>query len=1017
MLLKKSVIAAVAVATLTVSAAFATVPAQTNACNYQFPTNLRLGAVSQDVQNLQKLLNMDAATRVSVSGAGSAGAETFRFGPATLAAVKKFQAANGISPVSGYVGPLTRGVLNTICSSTVSTTPTTNTGSGVVSNNIPVSVLVAGQANAKLAEFTVSGNGIVTGIELMRTGLSNNATLENVYLYDGATRLTSGSSVLTNGVIRFNSASGLFPVNGSRTITVRADILTSTSGQTVGVAMTNVTMMGGTATPVTGAQGPLFSISSATLGGANFTTTAPSPSATTINAGSMNQTIWSNNLNVSTNAQKLHGMTFKMIGSAPANTLANVKLFVDGVERGMASMNSMNQYVFSLASAPVMLNTGSHFIELRADVVAGASRNFYMSVEEATDVMIEDTTLPGIMITPSYLVSTTRLTNLNGGTVTINQGSLTINQDTAFNNTTTLVSGATNVKMAAWKITSYGEDVKITSLTVNPQFTSGASSTLQNVGLYVNGGQVGSNQTTVTHNTNFSFNSLGTNLLVPAGQTVTVEIRGDVTSGNVAVNSGSVQFSLVAGTNNAQGMTSFNTTGTSGATGQSLTIASSNVSFAVAAGSAASTKSPNSQNAKIGSFTMQTGSAEGVTVNQIAVALDSIISNQVTNLKVMDGSTVVGTPIGNPIAGTNNFSANVSIPMNTTKTFDVYADFGSASAGGSVTPTMTLTYRGNSSNLTTNTSAQAGVANTVAVAALTGTSTTFKSSSFPAPSFLIGGASNVSVGSFNVVSYNGVAGAVLKDVTFTVPANTVSSVTVNGKTASVVGTTATINDIGITVPSDASGVDLPVTVSLVCVNTSGGCAGVASSTVSVTLGTFTYNNGTSVLTVSTSTAATLNNALVSTKPTVTMAAQSTSGLVNGINKIGTFTVAADASGDIKLQQIPVNTTVAGACTITASTVELRDADGNNVISGVAAVSGGAANFVFSTPRTITKGTSETYSVYATLASCSGNAGTQSASFTLGSKSSFLWTDVLGAVTSITGDKFTSYPNVSQTKTN
>lgn len=1018
MLLKKSVIAAVAVATLTVSAAFATVPAQTNACNYQFATNLRLGAVSSDVQNLQKLLNMDAATRVAVSGAGSMGAETFRFGPATMAAVKKFQAANGISPVSGYVGPLTRATLNTICSSTVSnTTPTTNTGSGVVSNNIPVSVLVQKQANAKLAEFVVSGNGTVTGIELMRTGLSNNATLKNVFLYDGATRLTSGSSVLTDGTIRFTSSSGLFPVSGSKTITVRADIENSTSGQTVGVAMKSVTMMGGTATPVTGANGPLFSISSASLGGANLTTTSPSPSNTTINAGSMNQTIWSNNLNVSTNAQKLHGLTLKMIGSAPMNTLANVKLYVDGVERGMSNVNNMGQFVFNMSGSPVMLNTGSHFIELRADVVAGANRNFYVALEEATDLMVEDSTLPGTFITPTYLSG--NLVNILGGTVTVNAGSLTINQDTAFNNTTTLVSGATNVKMAAYKFTSYGEDVKVNTLTFSPQFTgAGASTTMVNVGLYVNGGQVGSNQT-ATHNTNLVFNNLGTNLLVQSGQTVVVEIRGDVVNGsNLAiVNPQVVQFNLVAGSNNAQGVSSSNLASTAGSSGQTLTVASSNVTFAVAAGSANSTKAPNQSGIKIGSFTMQTGSAEGVTVTQVAVTIAGTMqpANQLTNLTVKDGSTVIGTPIGNPITGVNNFSANVSVPMSTTKTFDVYADFGSASAGQTVTPSVGLTIRGNTSNLTTTVAATTGVQTTSNVAVIGVGDITFKASSFPAATFLIGGGSNVAVGSFNVKS-SGISGGVIKDVTFTVPSNTVSSITANGKTAAVVGTTATIYDLGLAVPSDASGVDVPVTVNLVCVNTTASCAGVANSNVTVTWGATTYNNGSTVVGPFTPTlAVTLTNKLVSTKPVVTMSAMSSTGLVNGINKIGTFTVAADASGDVKLEQIPVNTTRAG-CTSMA-TVELRDADGNNIISGTSAVAEGAQNIAISPARTITKGTSETYSVYATLGGCSGNAGTQSASFTLGAKASFLWTDVLGNITGITGANFTSYPNVSQTKTN
>ena len=1015
-MLSKTMLGAVAVAAFTVSAAFATVPAQTNACNYQFATNLRLGAVSSDVQNLQKLLNMDAATRVSVSGAGSMGAETFRFGPATLAAVKKFQAANGISPVSGYVGPLSRGVLNTICSSTVSNTNTntnTNTGSGVVSNNIPVSVLVAGQANAKLGEFVVSGNGTVTGIELMRTGLSNNSTLKNVYLYDGATRITSGASVLTDGTIRFNSTSGLFPVSGSKTVTVRGDILTGTSGQTVGVAMKSVTMMGGTATPVTGVNGPLFSISSATLGGASLTTLTTSPAATTVNAGSQNQTLWSNNVNISTNKANLYALTFKMIGSAPSNTLANVQLYVDGVSKGTATLNSMSQYVFNMSSAPTMLTTGSHLIELRGDVVAGSYRNFYISLEEATDMLIEDSTLPGVFITPTYGNST--LVNVNGGALTINQGSLTINQDVAFNNTTTFVAGATNVKMAAFKFTAYGEDVKVTSLT----FTSAFSSTtlaLANVGLYVNGGQVGSNQSTVVGTAaSVPFSSLGTNLLVPAGQSVTVEIRGDAMSAAGVNAAGTIAFNIASGV--AQGYTSSQTATVGTASGQTLTVSSSNVTLALAAGSAASTKSPNTPGVKIGSYTVQTGSAEGITVNQITVGQVGTMGTQLTNLTVKDGSTVLGTPIGNPTAS-NSYSTNVSVPMNTTKTFDVYADFGSASAGLNASTTLSITYRGNTSNLSSTVSSTAGVTTTANVGQLTGTSTTFKSSSFASPIFLIGGASNVLMGSFNVVSYNNVGGATLKDLTFTVPANTIASVTVNGKTASVVGTTATINDVNLIVPADNSGVDVPVTVSLVCVNTSGGCAGVASSSVNVQMPMFTYNNGTSVVTVSSSTnATTTTSALVSTKPTVTMSSMSSTGLLNGINKIGTFTVAADNAGDIKLQQIPVNTTVAGACTITASTVELRDADGNNVISGVAAVSGGSTNFVFSSPRTITKNTSETYSVYATLAACSGAAGTQSASFTLGSKSSFLWTDVLGAVTSITGDKFSSYPNVSQTKTN
>lgn len=79
--------------------------------DYEFNTNLYLGSRGTDVLMLQKALN-DGGYTVAASGPGSAGNETSYFGPATLAAVKSFQAANGISPVLGYFYPLTRAEMN-----------------------------------------------------------------------------------------------------------------------------------------------------------------------------------------------------------------------------------------------------------------------------------------------------------------------------------------------------------------------------------------------------------------------------------------------------------------------------------------------------------------------------------------------------------------------------------------------------------------------------------------------------------------------------------------------------------------------------------------------------------------------------------------------------------------------------------------------------------------------------------------------------------------------------------------
>ena len=77
----------------------------------RFDSNLSYGMRGESVRLLQQYLNAHGAT-VAVSGAGSVGLETTYFGPATRAAVARFQAANGISPAVGFFGPITRAFVN-----------------------------------------------------------------------------------------------------------------------------------------------------------------------------------------------------------------------------------------------------------------------------------------------------------------------------------------------------------------------------------------------------------------------------------------------------------------------------------------------------------------------------------------------------------------------------------------------------------------------------------------------------------------------------------------------------------------------------------------------------------------------------------------------------------------------------------------------------------------------------------------------------------------------------------------
>jgi peptidoglycan hydrolase-like protein with peptidoglycan-binding domain len=101
-----------------------------------FTRSLTIGATGSDVKALQQFLNTKGY-KVSATGPGSPGSESTYFGPATTAALARYQAANAISPAVGYFGPLTMATVNKqkgntttqVCTTAVPIQTTTTTGS------------------------------------------------------------------------------------------------------------------------------------------------------------------------------------------------------------------------------------------------------------------------------------------------------------------------------------------------------------------------------------------------------------------------------------------------------------------------------------------------------------------------------------------------------------------------------------------------------------------------------------------------------------------------------------------------------------------------------------------------------------------------------------------------------------------------------------------------------------------------------------------------------------------------
>lgn len=1000
----------------------------TQNCSYSFSTNMKLGSRGTDVMNLQKVLNMFPQTQVAASGAGSPGMETTYFGAATRAAVNKFHALHlvelGISAPTGNVFAGTRGLLNAICVGGNAGQGNNGNGNGGNTNNGPVSamlsasqptgMLVAAQAGARLADITFTGNGTVTSVELQRTGISSDSVLTNVYLYDGNTRITDAASVVTGGYIRFNASNGLFSVNGSRTITVRADIAGGTSGNSVGVKLNSVTA-GGAVSTFSNVMGNVLQIGSAQVASSTLTMNTGSAS---VAAGTVNQTVWSGNDVISTRDVLLRAATFKFVGSAPIDFASNLSLYVDGAKVAGPSAingNNGNKVTFDLGNTPYLMRTGSHTMEVRGDIVKGSARTYTFSIENVADLMLEDSSLTGVNV--STYVGSSPLTQSTSAytTVTISTGSVTVNVDPAFN-TNKVTGGATNVPVGQFTLKAYGEDVKVNSLKVT--FATTTISTLNNVSLYVNGGQVGTSQNfTVAAATagGLTYN-LGSSLIIPANSTVTLTVKADIVdSSNAAYTSGTVAAVIGGVSSNAQGQSSNElvSVASSAVTGNVLTISSGAGTFSRTSGFSAVTVSPNTPNVKIGSFTIQANSAEDVRVNSIGVnpVVTLASSTNISNLRVMSNGVTLGTPVGNPSTGTTTFSfSDLVIPANGTRTFDVYADIG-GDVDGVVTTAMDITYRGVISNTTTVSSA-AGVAITSAVSSLAASTL---SASSPVAQFVVGG-STFGIATYTLKTSGAGTVANVRELRFNVSTggnDAIESVTVGGVTAPVVNGTSTVTGLNISVSS--TGTDVPVTVKFAGYQntTSGGSKTTTVGNVALTLSYVEATSGSGTVITNGTLVASRTMIDVASKPTVTMGAGNVDTLVLGAeNKVAEFTVTADANGKIAVATTSIDLSAVGVTGVQFSSP--RIADGNTTITGGTVTGSSTMVITFTPAYEIAAGQSKTFSVYAVVAGTAQSGITPYVASRLTSGATFQWLDVIGGGTVETGAAVYNFPTSSFT---
>ncbi len=680
----------------------------TGACaGVTFTRNLTIGSTGADVKCLQAVLNQSADTQVASSGVGSPGSETTYFGSLTKTAVVKFQnkyASEILTPLgltagTGYVGSSTRSKLSTMVggvSSTPGTTPITGTGLQVsfASSNPASGTVVDGQGLAPLAAFMFvngdSADAKITSLKFTRVGISPDSTLNNVYLFEGAVRLTDAASVASS-MITFNNTAGVFmvPARSSKTIWVLADV-DGAVGETVGVSLSSASSVTSTATSTSGnfpLNGNLFNLASGT-GLATFVVSdTTTPTSADIDPQD-DYTLFQNSVVVGTRSVWLKRIAFRVIGTInKASDVREYELLVDGVKVGSTvSSIDVNDYItFDLSANPLKLETGTRVVKVLADIIGGSNKNVYLSLRSAADVSVTDSQY-NVTVKPTKVDTLTSFTVEDAGTQTINSGTLTVTKmtDSPSGN---IVNNGANMMMAKFQFKAAGERVKVESLRISATVSKSTVGELRNGAVFANGAQVGSTADIADDSSTPAYTTynFGSSLIVEPGTLTVVEVRGDVYdsdgTNNLAAND-TIRINIEGGDlNNGQGMTSLVTVDAPSAdvNANTLTVKEGSLSLAKNTAYASQTAVAPVYSYPLAKFNLTADTSEAVNVTTLQVDLDDV-SSYTTNLYVKYGNQTGTTKSTG--AATNSWSINYNLQAGQTIAIEVYGDVSNLMTAG-----------------------------------------------------------------------------------------------------------------------------------------------------------------------------------------------------------------------------------------------------------------------------------------------------------------------------------------------
>jgi hypothetical protein len=465
----------------------------------------------------------------------------------------------------------------------------------------------------------------------------------------------------------------------------------------------------------------------------------------------------------------------------------NGKLYYNGTQVGTTDTAVADEttVTYTLGNTVIIPAGTTGVFEYRADTTQGGG----------TALAANQTIVVSLVAGTTDATGQTSLSNIStaaatGNTLTVKAGTLSVAKNTAMPDATSVtptgVTGAVGVKVGSFVITAgTGEGATLTQVVVGDDDTTATSdfgANFQNLTLKHNGVAIAATQGTLTatQGTDYTFN-LSPSVTVAAGQTYVIDAYADILT---SADGGADEYSTAE-----VGLEWVSVSATGVVTSTDLTYTNSSTPihlqkiYIAAYGTLSVTASASTPvagqmvmgetDATMAMLEFTAGSSEDMNVSVVTITDTTSFGGSVSNIKLYDGSTLLGSAdsLNAETNGTATFnlSSDWVIPKNTSKTLTIKATinaYGSAVSGGS--HTFNLASNG---DITTR-GGQSGVAITETVSGATGTAqkvyktkvVATKASSSPSGSSVVGAGANVL--EFNVATDSANA-AVLNAVAIT----------------------------------------------------------------------------------------------------------------------------------------------------------------------------------------------------------------------------------------------------------